>query len=38
MKFQAEHSPKARKKRKHLLLITLTTCIAGAFLSGAVSH
>jgi len=36
MKFQADKSPLARKKRKHLLLITLTTCIAGAFLSGAI--
>ncbi len=36
MKFQAEHTPIARKRRRHMLLITLTTCVAGAFLGGAV--
>jgi len=36
MKFEADRSPIARKRRRHVLLITLTTCIAGAFLGGAI--
>jgi len=36
MKFQKDTSPLARKRRKHLLMATLTTCIAGAFLGGAI--
>jgi len=36
MKFQKDTSPLARKRRKHLLLATLTTCIAGTFLGGAI--
>jgi len=34
--FHTEMSPHARKWRKHLLLATLTTCVAGAFLGGAI--
>ncbi len=34
--FQKDTSPLARKRRRHLLMATLTTCVAGAFLGGAV--
>ncbi len=34
--FQKDTSPLARKRRRHLLMATLTTCVAGAFLAGAV--
>ena len=36
MKYRKDTSPLARKRRKHLILVTLTACVAGAFLGGAI--